>query len=132
MYELPVRVLLDHLVDFEQEGVVAKHLAHALLVKSKLCCSDGLALWDLRQVELKLLVVTPVQGELPVVFHCGNGNTEINKTCSLQLMLIINISFSSFTHSPDKSLQIKPKYILQHIYKQGFPFKHAVENDEGI
>lgn len=66
---LSVRVLLDHLVDFEQEGVVAEGTAHALLVEAKLGRGDGLALWDLREVELKLLVVTPLWGELPVVLH---------------------------------------------------------------
>lgn len=58
---LPVRVLLDHLVDFQQEGVVAESPTHALLVEAKLGGGDGLALWDLREVELELLVVTPVR-----------------------------------------------------------------------
>lgn len=58
---LPVMVLLDHLVDFQQEGVVAESTTHALLVEAKLCGGDGLALWDLREVELELLVVTPVR-----------------------------------------------------------------------
>lgn len=84
---VPVRVLLDDLVDFEHEGVVAKRLAHALLVKAKLGCRDGLALWDLRQVELKLLVVTPLRRELPVILHCGIGkhrNTGGGESTKLQ------------------------------------------------
>lgn len=58
---LPVRVLLDHLVDFQQERVVAESTTHALLVEAKLGGGDGLALWDLREVELELLVVMPVR-----------------------------------------------------------------------
>jgi len=82
---LPVRMLLDHLVDFKQEGFVAESSAHTLLVEAKLGCGYGLALWDLREVELKLLVVTPVRGELPVILHCGMethtyGESEILAT----------------------------------------------------
>lgn len=47
VFVLPVRVLLDHLVDFEKEGVIAEGAAHTLLVEAKLRCGDGLALWDL-------------------------------------------------------------------------------------
>lgn len=68
---LPVRVLLDHLVDFEYEGVVAEGAAHTLLVETELCRRDGLALGDLREVELELLVVTPLWRELAVVLDCG-------------------------------------------------------------
>lgn len=68
-FGLPVGMLLDHLVDFEQEGVVAERPAHALLVEAKLGGGDGLALRDLGQVEFKLLVVMALQGELPVELH---------------------------------------------------------------
>lgn len=73
---LPVRVLLHHLVDFEEEGVIAEGAAHTLLVEAELGRGDGLALGDLREVELKLLVVTPLRGELPVVLHCGMEQTK--------------------------------------------------------
>lgn len=43
---LPVWVLLDHLVNPEQERVVAEGAAHTLLVEAELGCGDGLALWD--------------------------------------------------------------------------------------
>lgn len=69
--ELPVGVLLDHLVDFEQEGVIPKGPAHTLLVDPKLGRRHRLALGDLGQVELKLFVVSPLRRELPVVLHCG-------------------------------------------------------------
>lgn len=75
----PVRMLLDHLVDSEQEAVVAERPAHALLVEAKLCGGDGLALWDLREVELKLLVVTPLRGQLPVELHCRTQTNKNNK-----------------------------------------------------
>lgn len=73
-------MLHDHLVDFEQEGVIAEGAAHALLVEAELCCGDGLALWDQREVELKLLVVTPPWREFPVVLHC---RTETHKRAHL-------------------------------------------------
>lgn len=75
---VPVGMLLDHLVHFEQEGLVAESSTHTLLVEAKFSCGDGFALWDLREVELKLLVVTPLWGELPVVLHC-HRETQANK-----------------------------------------------------
>lgn len=71
---LPVRVLLDHLVDFEQEGVVAEGAAHALLVQAELGGGDGLALGDLRQVELVLFVLGPPRGGLPL--RCEMEKTQ--------------------------------------------------------
>lgn len=53
-------------------------VAHALLIEAKLCCGDGLALGDLRGVELKLFVVTPLWRQLPVVLYCG-VETHTNK-----------------------------------------------------
>lgn len=77
---LPVRVLLDHLVDPEQERVVAEGAAHTLLVEAELGCGDGLALRDQREVELELLVVTPLRREFPVVLDCGGGKKKHTQT----------------------------------------------------
>lgn len=77
---LPVRVLLDHLVDPEQERVVAEGAAHTLLVEAELGCGDGLALRDQREVELELLVVTPLRREFPVVLDCGGGKKNNTQT----------------------------------------------------
>lgn len=52
-------------------------MAHALLIEAKFCSSDGLALGNLRGVELELFVVTPLRRQLPVVLHCGM-ETHIN------------------------------------------------------
>lgn len=62
---------LDHLVDFQNKGLVADGTTDALLIETKLCCGDGLAVWDQREVELKLLVVTSLRRELSVILHCG-------------------------------------------------------------
>lgn len=64
-------MLLQHLEDFEQEGVVVKGLAHTLLIEAELRRGDGLALGNLRGVELELFVVTPLRRQLPVVLNCG-------------------------------------------------------------
>lgn len=66
---LPVGVLLYHLVDIEQEGLVAEGPAHTLLVEAELGGGDSLSLWDLGQVELELLVVPSVWRQLSIVLH---------------------------------------------------------------
>lgn len=73
-------MLLDHLVDPEQERVVAEGAAHTLLVEAELGCGDGLALRDQREVELELLVVTPLRREFPVVLDCGGGKKNNTQT----------------------------------------------------
>lgn len=83
-------MLLDHLVHFEQEGFITESSAHTLLVEAKLSCGDGLALWDLWEVELKLLVVTPLWGELPVVLRCSR-KTQANRKYWMNSILFNNM-----------------------------------------
>lgn len=68
---LPVRVFLDHLVNVQEKGFVADGRTHTLLIETELCRGDGLTVRDQREIELKLLVVTPLRRELSVVLHCG-------------------------------------------------------------
>lgn len=79
-------MLVDHLVDSEQERVVAEGAAHTLLVEAELGCGDGLALRNQREVELELLVVTPLRREFPVVFDCmgrGEKNTQTRRAFNI-------------------------------------------------
>lgn len=64
MYQtsLPAWPSPNHLVDTEEEGLVAEGPADALLVDAKLGSCDGLPLWDLGEVEFELLVVMSLWG----------------------------------------------------------------------
>lgn len=63
-------MFLQHLVDADKKSLVFKALHHAVLVDPKLSSCDSLALGNLRQIELELLVVLLVRGELLVVLNC--------------------------------------------------------------
>lgn len=67
---LPVWMFLQHLVDADKEGLVFKALHHAVLVDPKLSGCDSLALRNLRQIELELLVVPLVGCEFLVILNC--------------------------------------------------------------
>lgn len=76
-------MFLDHLVDFQEKGFVADGPTHTLLIETELCCGDGLAVRDQREVELKLLVVTPLGRELSVVLHCGTDTQKADTRVGL-------------------------------------------------
>lgn len=65
----PVRVFLQHLVHADAEGLVIEALEDEIFIYPELGSSDGLALWDPRQVESELSVMPPHWQELLIVFH---------------------------------------------------------------
>lgn len=59
---LPAWSFPHHLVHAEKEGLVAERPADTLLVDAKLSRCHSLPLWDLRKIELELLVVASFRG----------------------------------------------------------------------
>lgn len=63
-------MLAHHLKNTQSDGFILKSSAHTFLVDPELCCYNCLSLWDLRQIELELLMMSSVRRQLPVILHC--------------------------------------------------------------
>lgn len=79
----PVRVLLQHLVDADAEGLVIEALVDEILIYPELGGGDRLALWDPRQVKSELFVMPPHRQELLIVLHCQR---ETEKSLYVQFL----------------------------------------------
>lgn len=73
---IPVRRLLQDLVDTDSESLVLVVFLDELFINPKLCCCDSLSLWDTGKVKSKFSSVLLVQKVLILINYKENTKRE--------------------------------------------------------